>query len=391
MQRNCYLALRKLLFVIAVCFFISIELLNVYAVDLTVSGGDLRTVVQQVARSENIDIVGTESLKGTLDINLKNIDAIEAIKKIGQLKGFNVIVDQHKVYIIGKSDENMQTIAVKPSYLRPEALKKALEVVVPADRMQAINENNLVLVRGNINELAQLQQIMEFIDIAPQQVQLDVYVMALQRSELKESGIGWNYLFGSGKNSEENNDYIGIKTGIISDGAAYSLLIKPNLYANDKNANNKLIAHPNMVAMNGQKASILIGDKVPTIENTSDNNVNKTSVKYVDTGIKLTYEPNITPNGEIDTILEAEVSTPHIVPELKAYRITTRQANTRVRVKNGEYLVIGGLMDSRNEHVEERVPLLSKIPILGNLLFTHKDKRQEDTELIILIRANILK
>ena len=74
--------------------------------------------------------------------------------------------------------------------------------------------------------------------------------------------------------------------------------------------------------------------------------------------------------------IHAEVSTPIMVSEMKAYKISTRQAHTRVRLQQGEVLVIGGLMDNRDQHQIQKVPILGDIPLLGKL-FRHSRKTKD--------------
>jgi len=106
-------------------------------------------------------------------------------------------------------------------------------------------------------------------------------------------------------------------------------------------------------------------------------------------GIKLNYTPIITANGGVDAKIHAEESTPIMVSEMKAYKISTRQAHTRVRLQPGEVLVIGGLMDNRDQHQIQKIPILGDIPLLGKL-FHHSRKTKDSIEMLILVRANVV-
>ena len=87
--------------------------------------------------------------------------------------------------------------------------------------------------------------------------------------------------------------------------------------------------------------------------------------------------------------LVAEVSTPVFVPEMKAYRIATRQARTVVRLRDGEPLVIGGLI--RREEVEHfrKVPILASLPVLGKLFHYHY-KSHKNTEIVLILKSHVL-
>ena len=150
-----------------------------------------------------------------------------------------------------------------------------------------------------------------------------------------------------------------------------------------------LIAKPSIMALNGETAHILIGDRIPVIEESEVNGERKRSTRYEEVGIKLNYTPIITADGGVDAKIHAEVSTPIMVSEMKAYKISTRQAHTRVKLQLGEVLVIGGLMDNRDQHQIQKVPILGDIPLLGKL-FRHSRKTKDSIEMLILVRAIVI-
>ena len=87
-----------------------------------------------------------------------------------------------------------------------------------------------------------------------------------------------------------------------------------------------------IMTVNGREARILIGDKIPVLVEHIKNGETTTTTEYTDAGIKLAYTPRIHPDGTLTAAVQAEVSTPVLVPEMKAYRIVTRQAETQVRM-----------------------------------------------------------
>ena len=121
-----------------------------------------------------------------------------------------------------------------------------------------------------------------------------------------------------------------------------------------------------------------------------ENGVKTTATEYKDAGIKLTYTPIISRNHEITADVHAEVSTPYLVPEMKAYRIITRSANTMVRLKSGDMITIGGLIDKEQAKTMRKVPILGDIPLLGRLFQSHSTTTDE-SEIVIVIKANIVK
>ncbi len=142
--------------------------------------------------------------------------------------------------------------------------------------------------------------------------------------------------------------------------------------------------------MNGRKAKILIGSEIPVLVEHIENGVNTTTIEYKEAGISLSYTPIISKQDEITAKIEAEVSTPYLEHEMKAYRIVTRKAQTMVRVKSGECIIIGGLIDKQDNQTRQKVPILGDIPILGKL-FQSNNRHVEESEIIIAITAEVLK
>jgi pilus assembly protein CpaC len=118
------------------------------------------------------------------------------------------------------------------------------------------------------------------------------------------------------------------------------------------------------------------------------------SVLFKPFGIQLTVRPRITPDNQILLTLTPEVSdldfTNAVVSAgIRIPALTVRRATTTVYVSNGQALAIGGLISSKDTKIIDRVPLLSKIPIIGEL-FKSRDFRKNLTELIIIVTPQIV-
>ena len=213
--------------------------------------------------------------------------------------------------------------------------------------------------------------------------------MAMEHSYTKETGFRWSWLSLTGHGNDKTNSYGAISFGKAPDGEAYKFFVKPELSLLETSGKAVVIATPSIMALNGEAAHILIGERIPVIEESISNGERKRSIHYEEVGIKLDYTPVVTKNGTIDTSIRAEVSSPIMVSEMKSYKITTRQAQTRVRLQPGEVLVIGGLMDNRNQKQIEKIPILGDIPLLGKL-FRHSRKTKDSVEMVILVKATVV-
>lgn len=287
---------------------------------------------------------------------------------------------------------------------------------------------NTVIVKGTPFELMQAESLIRELDVPEKQVKVEAEVVAVNKTYAKELGIDWdfksltgsasydrtswteqhyvtdssgNVLYDSDGNPRIRNvehdgwdvstpeGYAGISYGKSLSGHPYTFFFQAKLNALISEGKAKVLAKPNVVTMNGRKAEILIGSKIPVIVEHLENGVQTTATEYKDAGIKLTYTPLISRKNEITADVNAEVSTPYLVPEMRAYRIITRSANTMVRLKSGDMITIGGLIDKEESRTFRKVPILGDIPILGKL-FQSRGKSIDESEIVIMIRAEIL-
>jgi len=152
------------------------------------------------------------------------------------------------------------------------------------------------------------------------------------------------------------------------------------------------LAEPNLIAYNGQEASFLAGGEIPVP--VVQGNTGSVSVQYKEFGIRLTFTPTIA--GDVIRLkVRPEVSTLDFGNgiTLSGFRIpalSTRRAETDVELRDGQSFVIAGLLDNITQDTTAAVPILSRVPIIGNL-FKSKSERAERTELMVLITPRLVR
>ena len=369
---------------------IPVEAVHIMAKDMP-----LRTLVQTIARTEKLSVVGLDTLEGKVTLEVRENSGKEAINKLGSQLGFLVYEEGGTFIVEGRHEEkerrHVRRIVAETA--TPEELNNLIQTVVPKEHIQVIRSTNEVIYYGTVHEILEVEKVLGSWHTTPKQVQLDVAVLAMEKGYAKELGIQWSFpglqssglsMHGKSESGIEGNVHI----GHVPKGTSYSFLAHPELSAKEGSSHMALIARPSIVAVNGEEAAILIGERVPVTVESIQNGVTRTSIRYEEAGIRLRCKPYVLQGNHIDTIVEAEVSNPTLVPEMKAYRITTRQAKTRVRIPNGETLVIGGLMDRRTMRQWQKVPILGDIPLIGKL-FQHSRKTKDEVELYILVTARV--
>ena len=339
----------------------------------------------------NASVIGVESLKGSITATVKGESPEAIINELGKLYHFSVS-KEHNTLLIDSDDETLEKrelYVISPEHLPAESLKNVVGTVVKNDKMAVLSEQNEVIMHLTSGEKRRVETLVRAIDKEPKQVQLEATIIAMEQSYAKEQGFRWSWLSLTGHGEDKTHSYGAVTFGKTPTGEAYKFFVKPELSLMESSGKAVLIAKPSIMALNGETAHILIGERIPVIEESEVNGERKRSTRYEEVGIKLNYTPIITADDGVDAKIHAEVSTPIMVSEMKAYKISTRQAHTRVRLQPGEVLVIGGLMDNRDQHQIQKIPILGDIPLLGKL-FRHSRKTKDSIEMLMLVRATVV-
>jgi pilus assembly protein CpaC len=150
----------------------------------------------------------------------------------------------------------------------------------------------------------------------------------------------------------------------------------------------EILAEPNLIAVNGKKASFLAGGQFPFPIVQPGAGFTAVTISFKDFGVKLDFTPVIMPNGNIHLTVAPEVSTLDFSNALTISGFTvpalsTRKAETEFELQDGQSFVIAGLMDNRVTDINNKIPGLGDIPILG-AFFRSKSAQRSHSELMVL-------
>lgn len=150
----------------------------------------------------------------------------------------------------------------------------------------------------------------------------------------------------------------------------------------------QILAEPNLIAVNGKKASFLAGGQFPFPIVQPGAGFTAVTISFKEFGVKLEFTPVIMPNGNIHLVVAPEVSTLDFANALTISGFTvpalsTRKAETEFELQDGQSFVIAGLIDNRVTDIWNKIPGLGDIPILGNF-FKSKSASKSNSELMVL-------
>ena len=156
-----------------------------------------------------------------------------------------------------------------------------------------------------------------------------------------------------------------------------------------------ILSRPYILTSNNQTATITVGEEVPFIRNTTYTETGQTrnTVEYEDIGIILEVTPSINPEGLVIMDVKPEISTTTattvpISETVDAPVFAKRSAESRVAIRDGQTIVIGGLVQDKETETIKKIPLLGDIPLLG-LLFQRREMEKQKTELLIFLTPHV--
>jgi type II secretory pathway component GspD/PulD (secretin) len=185
----------------------------------------------------------------------------------------------------------------------------------------------------------------------------------------------------------------GLLSNLPAGVSASSLAIQTDIYLLVEDGDARVLSSPKILTEDGVAASILTGDSLP-IRVTTPVGFNgatavSSQVEYINVGVNLQILPHITDNGGVNTDIYSVVSSVTGFDTSNDPQISTRQAQTRVNLLEGQTLVIGGLLQQRDIRNLQKIPIFGDLPLVGALFRFYTETRQ-DTNLIITITPHIV-
>jgi general secretion pathway protein D len=375
---------------------------------------------------------GGEAGLSTYVYPLKHANAAELATTLGQVFGVTVAVPQarQRVQALEGKGLSSQLQGFQQQELQSVSQRSQAPVAAPQFTTQAPDSNNNNRQNGNLlgstmivpdeatNSLvirtaapnfSVLQGTIEQLDVRPAQVLLEVLIAEVELDKSTTWGVNWSFFNQKGFSGDSTRGILGaLGSNNFSDSAVTSLgglglrvinmtstfNVGAVLQALSARTNVRVLSAPHVLALNNEKARILVGSQVPFTSATITGVAATVDqvVQYQNVGTQLTVLPTINNDGYVTFRLLQEVSelsTQTIPSANNANVITTREAETSALVKSGHTVVIGGLIGSTLSKTSSGIPLLEDIPLLGNL-FKSKSTDRERTELAIFMTPYVV-
>jgi general secretion pathway protein D len=254
---------------------------------------------------------------------------------------------------------------------------------------------NMVAVRDSPENVRLAERMIGLYDSAEPEVLLEVEIIEIRTSRLTQLGVQFPQSFSLTPLPPvgQTGLTLGNISGLNRDRLALSIGgVTVNLQRTTGDFNT--LANPRIRVKSKGKAKILIGDKVPVITTTGVGGFVSDSVNYIDVGLKLDVEPTVYVDDDVAIKIALEVSslasTLTTASGTTAYQISTRNAETLLRLRDGETQLLAGLISNDARNDASKLPGLGDLPVLGRLFSSQTDNNTR-TELVLAITPRVLR
>ncbi|MBW8877002.1 MAG: hypothetical protein JF614_18710 [Acidobacteria bacterium] len=390
----------------------------------------LFSIYRALGQAFGINVLFDPNLRDQeIAIDLKDVTAQAALETLMRAAGhFYKVMDEHSIIIAQDTPQNRRTyedLVIQTFFLSNAEVKDMLTILrslIDARKIATNEQLNAIILRDTVDKVKVAERIIESNDKAKAEVVIDVELLQINSGRLRELGtalssysVGQSLNFGQASGGTTGTG-TGTGTGTTSTPSGIRLsdlqfinqsnwlLTIPSFVYNfiKTNTDAQLLAKPQLRISEGEKASLVIGDKVP-IPLTTFNTQNVggaggivpiTSFQYQDVGIRIDMEPRVHHNQEITLKIKVEVS--NLTGQVQASGgqsqpiIGTRTIDSTIRLQDGETNFLAGLIRSDQSDSDQGIPGLSDIPLLGRL-FSNKHTDTQRTDVILTLTPHIIR
>jgi len=371
-------------------------------ITLNVKGAPLDRVIRSLAAESQKSLVLSSDIKGTVTVALDNVPYEQAIDLI--LRPTEYRADHTGDVTVVRSAKDARTYrAFKLRYVDVNDVKKSIQEIAGKDAQLTVDSNsNSLFIIDRFESLKNVELMLGTLDVEPRQVEVESAILEVDKTDLQEFGIDFSSTVHSGSTP----------SGMVSNSigtANLSPISSPSIDAQAKGffvglswqsvsailsaVNSKttthLLARPRVLALTDQEASVVLGSKLgyKTVTVTTTGTVE--NINFLTVGTQLKIKPHITMNNDVLMTLKPEVSDGAIDATTGVPSENTTTTETKILAKNGQTVIIAGLIKDRVSRSTDRIPILGDIPLLG-ALFGGTTNEVDKNEIVILLTPRVL-
>jgi len=401
-----------------------------------------RKAEEQTMKAESTSPQLAAALKNTISIELRDAPVRTVFELISKRSGLNFVYDRDvppdlrvTVFVKDTTIEEVMRFVLVTSQLERRTLNPNTVLIYPntpakaqayreltvksfylanADAKQTANmlrslvktrdlfvdeKLNMIVIRDTPEAVRMAEKLIANQDLGEAEVMLEVEVLEVGQNQLTQAGVQWPGQVSLGVTGAAGvaGQITGTEAKNFNSGLVRLNVGDPLVALNlrQQAGRTNVLANPRIRVKSKEKARIHIGDKVPVITTTAGaTGFVSESVNYLDVGLKLEVEPVVSLDDDVGIKVGLEVS--NISNEVKttsgtvAYQVGTRNANTTLRLRDGETQVLAGLINDEDRRSAVKVPGASRLPLIGRL-FSNNNDTVNKTEIVLLITPRVIR
>ena len=364
--------------------------------------------LRDISAQTGVPIIADATVNGQITLAFEKVSLEDALERVLAPGGY-VYRKLNGFYLVGAPDSKnpsfpllSETAVVKLHYAKAEniihSLADSFAAYVKADK-----DNNALVITAPAKILQRIKSDLVLIDRPARQVMLEALVVEVSKNGRKDLGLDWwqwdkKWTPQTGDPTSDMAQIrdFGLNIARIPDDGLNAFLI--SLKISVENGNARIEANPRVAAIDGQSAEIFVGKEryyYLTSETDKAGNSISSTLESIKSGITLKMLPQIADNGDITVKIEPEVSDVTTDGDRGSASgnglpvISSRKVSTMARVKDGESIVLGGLIQRNKLKVRTKIPFLGDIPIIG-FFFSRTKTIQEENEVLVIITPKII-
>ena len=361
----------------------------------------IQEVYEMLSQQKRVNILLGKGVSGKVSVNLYDVDIGTAIRLVADAAGY-IVEERNGSYTVLVREEsgkdvvssNTRIRTFKVQYTDPSVVEELLTKHLSRyGKITVLEDRHLLVVEDLPDFVERVDKLLAKIDVQPQQILIEAKVLEITLDQDQAFGIDWNKI-GSATNP---NRTLSLGTRSLAPGTPaagtgfFFNYVTPNLtlFLSALNSKGRVrtLSTPKLLTLENQEAQVLIGDRLGFKVTTTINQVTTESIEFIESGVILKVTASVDRSGKILLKIHPEVSTGSITNGIP--NVTTTEVTTQFLADDGEQLFIGGLIKNRDTESRTGMPLLSDIPILGNL-FSRTDTAVLKTETVVMIRPRII-
>jgi type IV pilus assembly protein PilQ len=405
-------------------------------ISLSLQDADIKDVLRSFSTITGLNVVVHPGVRGTVTVELNDVPWDQALDLILRINNLDYVLEGNIMRIAStdqlrqEAEERralaaaqaqeipLQTVIRAISYAQASQIatllnttsggsgRSATRILSPRGSVSVDARTNKLIIKDLPSNMNAVLAVIANLDTAEPQVLIEARIVETTKQFSRSLGIEWSF---NGVSDPQFGNTTGLAfphQGTASGGVQLltggqnaflditmgnvlnTFNLDLSLQAAETEGLVSILSAPRIATLNNERASIQSGLQIP-IQTVSNNTV---SVQFVNATLQLQVTPQVTAEGTV--MMDIDIAKRAPQPALAVAGstnapISTKQARTRVIVRDGGTTVIGGIYEVTNDRGEDRVPGLANVPILGHL-FRNKRRNQNNEELLIFLTPRVI-